>query len=70
MEEITIRVGKDGKINLNVAGVKGGECKNLTKAIERALGSVETTKATNEMYEQSQKIDDKQQLGGGEGKTW
>ena len=29
MEEIIIRVGKDGKINLNVEGVKGSSCKDL-----------------------------------------
>lgn len=69
MEEITIRVGKDGKINLSVAGVKGTSCKDLTKALEKAIGSVESTKNTSEMYDQQATVEDKQNLGG-EGKSW
>lgn len=64
MQEITIRVGKGGKINLDVAGVKGGSCKDLTKAFEKALGTVSETKNTGEYYEQEQQVSDKQQLGG------
>ena len=70
MEEIIILVGKDRKINLSVAGVKGTSCKDLTKAMEKALGTVTETKGTTEMYEQKATVDDKQTLGGGEGKTW
>lgn len=64
MQEITIRVGKGGKINLDVLGVKGGGCKDLTKAFEKALGKVTETKNTSEYYEQEQQVNDKQQLGG------
>lgn len=64
MQEITIRVGKGGKINLDVAGVKGGACKDITKAMEKALGKTVETKNTAEYYEQEQRVDDKQQLGG------
>jgi len=64
MQEITIRVGKGGKINLDVLGVKGGRCKDLTKAFENALGKVETTENTNEYYEQEQHDNNTQQLGG------
>jgi len=63
MEEIVIRVGKDGKINLNVAGIKGGSCKDLTKALEKAFGSVVDTKNTGEFYEQQQNVEDQQSLG-------
>jgi len=62
-QEITIRVGKGGKINLDVAGVKGGACKDLTKAFEKAMGKVVSTENTNEYYEQEQQ--DKLQQGGG-----
>jgi len=62
-QEITIRVGKGGKINLDVAGVKGGTCKDLTKAFEKAMGKVVSTENTNEYYEQEQQ--DKLQQGGG-----
>lgn len=67
MQEITIRVGKGGKINLGVLGVKGSSCKDLTKALEKAMGSVVEDKNTNEFYDQ-QTVTEKQQLGGG--KNW
>jgi hypothetical protein len=65
MKEIKIRIGKDGKINLSVAGVKGGACKDITKALEKALGMVESTKATPEMYEQQQTQQNEQSQGSG-----
>jgi len=64
MEEITIRIGKDGKVNLNVEGIKGTGCKDLTKAMEKALGTVEQTKATSEMYEQQATVENEQEVGG------
>ena len=67
MQEITIRIGKGGTINLDVAGVKGGGCKDLTKAFEKALGTAVETKNTNEYYEQDQQAGNEQQIGG---KTW
>lgn len=70
MQEITIRVGKGGKINLDVAGVKGGGCKDLTKAFEKALGTVAETKTTSEYYEQEQQTGNSQQLGGDTGQNW
>ena len=63
MKEIVIRVGKDGKINLDVLGVKGGACKDITKALERALGIVEKTETTSEYYEQQQTLEDQQSQG-------
>jgi hypothetical protein len=63
MEEIKIRIGADGKINLNVAGIKGGGCKDITKAFEKALGMVEASKATSEAYEQPVNNEQKQTLG-------
>lgn len=65
MEEIKIRIGKDGKVNLSVAGAKGSACKDLTKALEKALGQVESTKATAEMYEQKATTDLTQSQGSG-----
>lgn len=70
MQEITIRVGKGGKINLDVLGVKGGSCKDLTKAFEKALGTISTTENTTEYYEQEQQAGNEQQLGGGSGQNW
>jgi len=62
MQEITIRVGKDGKIDLGVLGVKGNSCKNLTKAMEKALGTAIEVEETAEHFEQE--VQDDQKLGG------
>lgn len=69
MEEIIIRIGKGGKINLNVLGVKGSSCKDLTKNLEKALGSTVETKNTDEYFEQKQETGLTQGLGGSE-KNW
>ncbi len=53
MQEIKITIGKNGKVNLDVAGVKGSACSDLTKSIEKALGRVEVTKKKSEFYQQS-----------------
>jgi hypothetical protein len=34
MREIKLTIGKDGKVNVDVAGVKGSACQDLTKSIE------------------------------------
>ena len=49
MQEIKITIGKNGKVNLDVAGVKGSACSDLTKSIEKALGRVEVTKKKSEV---------------------
>jgi hypothetical protein len=67
MQEITIRVSKNGKVNLGVLGVKGGSCKDLTKAMEKALGSTTESENTQEFYEQGQGVSNNQNIGG---KTW
>ena len=64
MEEITIRIGKDGKINLSVLGVKGESCRNLTKSLEKAMGSIESTTSTGEAYEQSATVEGEQTQSG------
>ena len=44
MQEIKLIIGKDGKVNIDVAGVSGPACQNLTKSIETALGKTESVK--------------------------
>lgn len=66
MQEITIRIGKGGKVNLDVLGVKGSSCKDLTKGIEKALGNTVDTKSTDEYYQQEQQNGNFQNLGGGQ----
>ena len=52
MQEIKLTIGKDGKVNIDVAGVSGPACQNLTKSIEAALGKTESVKKKPEFYEQ------------------
>lgn len=63
MQEIKLIIGKDGKVNIDVAGVKGPACKNLTKSIEAALGQTESVEKKPEFYQQ-QAASAKQRLGG------
>lgn len=51
MQEIKITIGPSGKVNLSVNGAKGSACKDLTKKLEKALGSVESSKQTTEYYQ-------------------
>jgi hypothetical protein len=64
MEEIKIVVGKGGKINFGVSGVKGASCRELTKKLEEALGKSVESDNTDEYYEQEQHNDANQSLGG------
>jgi hypothetical protein len=63
MREIKLTIGQDGKVNIDVAGVKGPACKDLTKSIEVALGKTESVEKKPEFYQQ-QAAGAKQRLGG------
>ena len=63
MTEIKIRIGKNGKVNIDVAGVKGKACTDLTKSIEKALGKVEATRKTPEFYQQPNSVSNTQSAG-------
>jgi hypothetical protein len=38
MQEIEVFIDKNGKVRIEVRGVKGGACLDITKALEEALG--------------------------------
>ena len=63
MQEIKLTIGTDGKVNIDVAGVPGPACKDLTKSIESALGKTESVEKKPEFYQQ-QATSAKQRLGG------
>ena len=63
MREIRLIIGKDGKVNIDVAGVKGSACQDLTKSIEAALGRTESVRKKPDFYQQ-QAAGAKQRLGG------
>jgi hypothetical protein len=62
VQEIKLIIGKDGKVNIDVAGVSGPACQNLTKSIETALGKTESIKKKPEFHQQ-QATGTKQRLG-------
>lgn len=50
METHTIVIDQDGAPTITVNGVKGKACKDLTRAVEKALGSVTSDQPTQEMH--------------------
>lgn len=52
MQEIEVFIDKDGKVRIEVRGVKGGACLDITAALEAALGGqVENRQLTPEAQE-------------------
>lgn len=54
-QDIEIVIGKDGKVEFTIKGVKGASCLDETKFLEQALGGgVTEQQKTGEYYEQSE----------------
>jgi len=52
LQEIDVFIEKDGQVRIEVRGVKGMACLDLTKGLEAALGGqVESREMTPEAYE-------------------
>lgn len=49
MKKITVKI-KNGKSTVHTEGFVGSECKDATRALEEALGKVESDENTEEMY--------------------
>jgi hypothetical protein len=62
--KITMLVNQDGSVQLEVDGVKGSSCTDLTKEVEDALGNVTSRKKKAE-YHAISKTETKQQVRGG-----
>ena len=54
MTEVEIVVSRDGTITVEAIGVVGAGCMELTRAMEEALGSVESRSCKVEFYEEAQ----------------
>jgi hypothetical protein len=54
MQNVTITIAPDGSPTIQVNGVKGTSCKDVTKAVEKALGKVARDKPTPEMLEKGE----------------
>ena len=67
LQEIEIIIGKDGQVQLQVRGVKGLTCLDLTRELEAVLGGqIEAREMTPEAYEAAQEqIQERQWQRGG-----
>ncbi len=55
VQEVEVTIGKDGKVQVHVRGVKGEACLDITRALEGALGGqVELREMTPEAGEEIQ----------------
>jgi hypothetical protein len=50
-ETVTVIIHPDGRVELQVCGVKGENCIEVTRAVEDALGNKLKREFTSEMYE-------------------
>lgn len=50
MKEIILTFNDDGTVDKEVKGFKGGTCKDATKFIEQAIGTVTEEKLSPEYY--------------------
>ena len=51
MPEVEIVITPDGTVTIEAKGVVGAGCLDLTKALEQALGEVESRECKTEFYE-------------------
>ena len=63
MQEIKIIISKSGQVTIDVEGIKGSGCKNLTKGLEKAFGTTVKDKKKAEYYDE-QDVSDTQGVGG------
>lgn len=66
-DTVDIIIHPDGRVEIQVCGVKGERCLEVTEAVEEALGGQVQRDFTAEMYEteeESTKESDIQKLGG------
>jgi hypothetical protein len=66
LQEIEVIIEKDGRVRIEVRGVKGESCLDLTKDLEAALGGqIEEREMTSEAYESvQQEVRGQQRLHG------
>jgi|APSaa5957512576_1039674.scaffolds.fasta_scaffold392899_1 hypothetical protein len=53
MKKIRVVVGKDGSTQIRTEGFSGVECKEATKNLKKALGTVTKDSNTQEFYNES-----------------
>ncbi len=59
VQDIEVFIEKDGQVRIEVRGVKGMSCLEITKGLEEALGGqIEVREMTPEAYETNQVRDE------------
>ena len=62
LQEIDVFIDKDGQVRVEVRGVKGGSCLDLTRDLEQALGGeIASREMTPEAHETASEQDSDQQ---------
>lgn len=65
VQEIEVTIDKNGQVHVQVRGVKGNACLDITRELEQALGNgIVERVMTSESLEQQQNIDQTQRLKG------
>lgn len=65
LQEIDVSIDKDGQVKIEVRGVKGPSCLDLTRDLEAALGGeVADRQMTAEATEVAQEVGQRQSVGG------
>jgi hypothetical protein len=54
LHEVRVSIDKDGNVSLQVNGIKGTSCLDVTKALEEALGNELEREMTAEAYEETE----------------
>jgi hypothetical protein len=57
MKQIEVLIKKDGSIVVETKGYKGHECVEASAALEEALGTIEDVSFTEEMYQETQNVE-------------
>ena len=57
-QKIKFTIRQDGTVSVEVMGVGGNDCENLTKRIEERLGVVQNVEHKAAYYEQKQTTED------------
>lgn len=64
MKKMHIRIGKDGKVKLDVEGAIGPECREFTKLFEQAVGEVESCRLKPEIDQVKEDVQQHEEAGG------
>lgn len=63
-QELEISISPSGEVQIQVKGVSGASCVDLTKGLENGLGTVEERKLTGEYYQENNQQNQQRNQGG------